>query len=427
MVLATPTTEATMPVASVVFREDLYPRIKPDPALIQRYAENLDVLPPIEVNQHGILIDGFHRWTAHRKVEAAVIRATVTETVSEQQVYALAIRRNAAHGWQMDEGSKRQAAVRLYGAGTGLSKDDIATTLSVSVRSVNGYLSDIDRDLRERRKQRIFDLWMACATQEEIAADTSLPQQTVTGLLPKLEELPNSVKVMAAYAEADWQPPVVNVWTYAKKSNEVGHFGNSEQRILDNLLYLYTDPFDIVLDPFAGGGATIDVCRRRLRRYWASDRKPIVEREKDIRRLDIVADAPPLHRRWSEVALTYLDPPYWKQAEGQYSTDAEDLANMPLDQFTTSLASVVNRIAEKQSKGVIALLMQPTQWKSERREFTDHVTDLVRSVSTKRLQLENRVSCPYNSEQYNAQQVEWAKANKKLLVLTRELLIWRLR
>jgi hypothetical protein len=428
MVLATPTTEATMPVASVVFREDLYPRIKPDPALIQRYAENIDVLPPIEVNQHGILIDGFHRWTAHRKMEAAVIRATVTETVSEQQVYALAIRRNAAHGWQMDEGSKRQAAVRLYGAGTGLSKDDIATTLSVSLRSVNGYLSDIDRDLRERRKQRIFELHLAAWTDAEISSDVGVSEREVGRVLPDiLEGLPNSQKAAASYTEADWQPPVVNVWTYAKKSNEVGHFGNSEQRILDNLLYLYTDPFDIVLDPFAGGGATIDVCRRRLRRYWVSDRKPIVEREKDIRRLDIVADVPPLHRRWSEVALTYLDPPYWKQAEGQYSTDAEDLANMPLDQFTTSLAGVVNRIAEKQSKGVIALLMQPTQWKSERREFTDHVTDLVRSVSTKRLQLENRVSCPYNSEQYNAQQVEWAKANKKLLVLTRELLIWRLR
>ena len=32
--------------------------------------------------------------------------------------------------------------------------------------------------------------------------------------------------------------------------------------------------FDIVLDPFAGGGATIDVCKKRLRRYCVSDRKP---------------------------------------------------------------------------------------------------------------------------------------------------------
>jgi site-specific DNA-adenine methylase len=52
------------------------------------------------------------------------------------------------------------------------------------------------------------------------------------------------------------------------------HFGNSEVRWLDNLLYLYTQPFDIVVDPFAGGGSTIDVCKKRFRRYWVSDRKP---------------------------------------------------------------------------------------------------------------------------------------------------------
>ena len=32
---------------------------------------------------------------------------------------------------------------------------------------------------------------------------------------------------------------------------------------------------------FAGGGSTPDVCRKRFRRCWVSDRKPIVEREQD--------------------------------------------------------------------------------------------------------------------------------------------------
>ncbi len=49
----------------------------------------------------------------------------------------------------------------------------------------------------------------------------------------------------------DYKPPLYNVWKFAKKTNSTSHFGNSEQRIVDNLLYLYTEPFDIVLDPFA--------------------------------------------------------------------------------------------------------------------------------------------------------------------------------
>lgn len=48
----------------VIFREDLYPRIETSAVIVQKYAEDLEVLPPIEVNQHNELIDGWHRWTA---------------------------------------------------------------------------------------------------------------------------------------------------------------------------------------------------------------------------------------------------------------------------------------------------------------------------------------------------------------------------
>ena len=56
---------------------------------------------------------------------------------------------------------------------------------------------------------------------------------------------------------------------------------------VDNLLYFYTQPFEIVVDPFAGSGSTIDVCQKRLRRYWVSDRKPIPERAHEIRLWDM--------------------------------------------------------------------------------------------------------------------------------------------
>ena len=420
----------TRPVSDILYREDLYPRLKPDAATIQRYAENIEVLPPIEVNQNNILIDGFHRWTAHRKAEAESINVTVTVTASEAEVYALAIKRNAAHGIQMNEADKKQAAIRLYGAGTGLDKAAIADVLSVSSRSVSGYLSDVERQRREEESRRIYELWMACYTQQEIADAMGIERSVITR---KIESLVQNGKASEMHQtlpferDSDFTPPIYNIWTFAKKTNGVAHFGNSEQRIVDNLLYLYTEPLDIVVDPFAGGGSTIDACLRRMRRYWAADRKPIVERERDIRKHDLVVDGvPPLDRNWSDVALTYLDPPYWRQAAGQYSNDPTDLANMPLDKFTETLAGIVKDIAKRQSKGVIALLIQPTQWLSDNRQVTDHILDLVAAVGNKRLIVETRISCPYATEQYNAQQVEWAKANHKLLVLTRELIVWRI-
>lgn len=275
-------TESAIPrinLSDVVYREDLYPRLKSNPTLVQRYAADIDVLPPIEINQNNILIDGWHRWTAHRKINAETIKVVVTETASEIELFALAIQRNASHGEQLDEESKKMDAIRLYASGTGLSKERIAEVLSVSDRTVRDYLSDEDKKLAEQRDRLIFNMWMSCYTQEEIQESSGIPRKTISDKVQTFGENGSTsvfAKSLSFERDNDFVPPLYNIWTFAKKTNAVSHFGNSEQRIVDNLLYLYTEPFDIVVDPFAGGGSTIDVCKRRLRRYWASDRKPIV-------------------------------------------------------------------------------------------------------------------------------------------------------
>ena len=408
----------------IKFREDLYPRFKHDPGLVQKYAENLELLPPVEINQHNELIDGFHRLTAYKTNEVERIPVEVIETRSDIELLRLAIRANSSHGWQLTSSEKKSVAVRLYAAGTGLDKKEIAQDLAVSDKTIQRCLFDIDKQLREERKRQIFELYMDCLTHREIAQRVGIPQQSVTDIIKSLTERGRVSEIGQSLdfdRDSDFTVPLYNIWTFGKLSNEIKHFGNSEQQIVDNLLYLYTEPYDIVVDPFAGGGSTIDVCRKRLRRVFASDRKPIPARENQIRQLDVVESLPNLGKRWSEVSLTYLDPPYWKQAEGEYSRDAEDLANMTLEDFTDSLSAVINNIGQKQSKGVIALLIRPTQWKAEGRKVFDHVYDLMSAVD---LVVKHRISCPYRSEQCQPPMVEWAKENKELLVLTRELIIW---
>jgi hypothetical protein len=221
-------------------------------------------------------------------------------------------------------------------------------------------------------------------------------------------------------------PPIYNVWTKKTKTNTVNHFGNSEPEWVDNLIYLYTEPGDIVVDPFAGSGSTIDVCKQRGRRFYVSDRKPIVEREHEIRRHDLMTEAgdiqTPMVPRWTDARLVYLDPPYWRQAAGQYSNDKTDLANMSLEDFNKALAGIINRFASKLTDGYIALIIQPTQWKSDERVFVDHVGDMLRAIKHP---VDMRFSVPYSTEQYNAQQVDWAKQNRRCLVLTREIVVWR--
>ena len=395
-------------VSKVVFRDDLYPRIKTDPTTVQKYAEDIKVLPPIELNQHNELIDGWHRWTAHKKTNAKEIEFFVTPTKSDTHLLELAIERNATHGIQLSLEDKKEMARRIYLVTPEREREEkkksLQKLLSVSERSIQRYLSDIDKTTKENRDKRIFDMWLACHTQEEIAETVGCDQSIVSDLIKTFMENGHLSEIHKTFAffqtdldtkKEEFTRPVYNVWTFAKKTNEVSHFGNSEQRILDNLLYLYTKPFDIVVDPFAGGGSTIDVCRKRLRRYYVSDRKPIPEREKEIRKWDITEGLLPIPR-WQDVRLVYLDPPYWKQSEGKYSNDAADLANMELNDFHKTLISLINGFAKKlKNDSVIALLIQPTQWNAPNKDFTDHCLEIVKAVNS-RLQLENRISCPYS-------------------------------
>lgn len=420
-------TENQIPVSAVVYREDLYPRMSTSPETVQKYAKDLAVLPPIEVNQHNELIDGWHRWTAHRKQEAQTISVIVTQTKSDSHLLELAIERNATHGLQLSQADKKNMAKRIYNGTADQDRDekkkDLARILSVSERTVRDWLSRIDKDAKEQRDKRIFDMWLACHTQEAIADAVGIPQESVRNSLSQNGNLADLAKPALAAAEhaTDFEPPIYNIWKQQTKSEGSKHYGNTEARFVDNLLYLYTKPFDIVVDPFAGGGSTIDVCCKRYRRYFVSDRKPIVEREKDIRQHDLVDGLPPVPR-WKDVRLVYLDPPYWKQAENEYSDSPNDLANMPLEKFNETLAGTIKAFAKKLGDAYIALIIQPTQWRAPERQFTDHVADMLRAVN---LPVDMRFSVPYESQQCTAQMVEWAKQNRRCLVLSREIVVWK--
>ena len=49
---------------------------------------------------------------------------------------------------------------------------------------------------------------------------------------------------IAVRADGTYRP--YNIWRQQAKTTGLKHFGNSEVRWVDNLLYLYTQPFDVV-------------------------------------------------------------------------------------------------------------------------------------------------------------------------------------
>ncbi|PKN24112.1 MAG: hypothetical protein CVU64_22905 [Deltaproteobacteria bacterium HGW-Deltaproteobacteria-21] len=62
----------------------------------------------------------------------------------------------------------------------------------------------------------IFDLWLACHTQEEIAEICGCERSTVDHALRETADLPKSAKPAADHL-TDFDPPIYNVWKLPTK------------------------------------------------------------------------------------------------------------------------------------------------------------------------------------------------------------------
>jgi len=214
-------------------------------------------------------------------------------------------------------------------------------------------------------------------------------------------------------AEYFSDPFIYNIWNMPKGDDE-DHFGHFPYRFMRNLLYYHTQENDFIYDPFAGSGVTIDVCDEMNRRYSCFD---LIPQREDIKKWDIAFGLPD---DLPQVDLAFLDPPYWKQAEGKYSNETNDLSNMSLDDFNNTMLNLLNELAKKEVNK-IAIVIQPTQYKNNF-VWIDHIFAFARMLPD--YEIEMRYILPYSTQQYNAQMVERAKAEKKCLGLNRDLIVW---
>jgi hypothetical protein len=86
----------------------------------------------------------------------------------------------------------------------------------------------VDKRIKEDRDQKIFDMFMAGYTQEDIAPVVNMDQSTITRdlkVLGNLENLPKFIKLFtskqfASFEDPDFHPPLYDLWSYGKLTNE---------------------------------------------------------------------------------------------------------------------------------------------------------------------------------------------------------------
>jgi hypothetical protein len=357
-----------------------------------------------------VLVDGFHRWQAHKRERIQVIQAEDLGNLSDVEILKESIRRNATHGRQLETSDKKRMAERLYRQGT-RDYGEIADLLSIVPDKARQYCSPARQDEKREQQERAWDLWLDCHDYRAIATLIEHgPDEDTIGrwLSAKRTEVQN--------ADAPESRQHFDVWSFQKADGESSYFGKLPPQVVENLLWLYTQPGDIVVDPFAGGGTTIDVAKRMGRRVWASDRKPSTP-TLPIHEHDACDGWPDNAPR--KAGFVLLDPPYWQQAKGRYSDDLDDLANQSLDEFYAAWDAVAKAAMDHAER--IAYIISPTQLDSG--EVVDHATDMLAPFRENGWRVERRIIVTYQTQQATGQQVEWARENRRLLKLYRDLVV----
>jgi ParB/RepB/Spo0J family partition protein len=256
----------------------------------------------------------------------------------------------------------------------------------------------------------VWDEWLNCVPEDSLASVLGCEPEQIAEWLAQRQSNPSHLAPPASRQHFD-------IWSFHRADGDSGYFGKMPPQVVENLLWFYTKPGDIVVDPFAGGGTTIDVCKAMGRRVWASDRKPSTP-TLPIHQHDIVtgwpANAP------NKADLILLDPPYWRQAEGRYSDDPADLGNMTLEDFNAAWAGIVATCkAHLTETGRIAYIIGATRKGGN----VDHATDMLRACWAAGFTIERRIIVPYQTACANGQQVTWARENKRLLEMYRDLVV----
>lgn len=407
-----------IPCASVRFIKELYPRLKPLDDVVERYRDALDRLPPICVARDGVLVDGYHRWQAHVRENVETIRVENLGNLTDAEIIRESITRNASHGQQLSRQDKQRMAGHLWTAFSDMPNGervaDIASLLAVSERAVQAWTKDARKAEKDTLQAKAWDLWLDCHEQQDIGDALGLPRQTITEWLAEKRK-------SAEFGAAPASRQHFDVWQFQSADRESGqqsYFGAIPPQVIENLLWFWTDPGDIVVDLFAGSGTTIDVAKAMGRRVWASDiRGNHYSPHLPVHKHDAGKGWPDAAPRKAD--LVFLDPPYWKQAAGRYSSEPGEMAEMDLSAFSDAWGRVVSAAAKHAAR--IAYIISPTQLDDG--SVVDHATDMLAPFRDLGWRVERRIIVPYQTQQATGQQVTWARENKRLLKLYRDLVV----
>ena len=167
-------------IIDIKIDDEIYPRVNYDPETAKRYVEAMTAdaeFPPLIVMPDGTLLDGRHRYEAHKLVGTAEIKVII-ENPEDPAVRAAEL--NLSHGKPLTRDEMRELARKWYGT---RPVTNIADILGVTRQTVQNWVADLAAEREEAReeiREKALEMRAEGKTQEEVAGELGVPRQTIS-------------------------------------------------------------------------------------------------------------------------------------------------------------------------------------------------------------------------------------------------------
>jgi hypothetical protein len=463
----------------IVWDPSVYPRSKWNTATIERYADALeagDRFPPIVVEAGtGRLLDGKHRLEAYLRAGMVTVGGKTyrpangaTVPVEEHSVpqgmsaryYAATL--SARHGDRMSNADLKELAEAEFEADPAMKQKEWGARLGVSASTVSRWVSHItDRDKRSRatRAWRLTKLgWTQVEAGDRLGvSDRQIrddreeshlqdlpvllgPDWNDKGLAATAERL--DLPLTDAWAAAlDGQDDEArlkalgiksqpyDVWQFPGCHDLMGdkHPGRIPGELVCHVLHFFTDPGDLVVDPMAGSGTTLDAALlmgRKARGYDIDHRHERIDVEEHN-----------LDGGWPDTVgkarLVFWDPPYYdKMDHGTIGDDGYiegSISGLDPDGYLDWLTDRFGELAKVAKAGTrLAFLM--SDWDPENaKRHAEHpgiyLWDYADRLISTGWSLRRQIQCPLPTQQIHPDIVNKHRAARRLGRLGRYLLV----
>lgn len=455
-----------LPIEQVVWEPKIYPRSKWNTATIERYVDAMkagDEFPALVLEEGtNRLLDGKHRLEAYKKggvEQVAVEWHEVPERISAKRYAAML---SSRHGDRMSNADLKELALEECEAcPKEFDLKAFVRDMGVSESTVYDWVGHILSREREERAGKVLRLSMLGWTQREIGELLGVDRTVVSrdvrnsdsGKMHICELTKGKTERHEIARRFNMQPTMVeaitleglddaermkrlgikiqpyDVWNFPRCHDLMGdkHPGRIPGELICHVLYFFTKPGDLVVDPMAGSGTTLDACLlmgRKARGYDIDHRHE---------RIDV--EGHDLSNGWpdsvSKAQLVFWDPPYFdKMDRSRIGEDGYIEGSISGKSPEECLAWFGERFDELHgaTKPGTKLAFLMSDWDSENAKahaghpgiFLWDYADLLRSAGWKLLR---QIQVPLSTQQIHPDIVNKFRESRRLARLGRYLVV----